>query len=68
MADLEEELKIFWDKLPIDTVIATILDPRTKKFHKIPPNEIGEAVKILKSVCLQIKLSFDIFLITLGIP
>jgi len=47
---LEEELKIFWDKLPIDTVIASVLDPRTKKYHKIPPHEINEAVKIIKSV------------------
>jgi hypothetical protein len=48
--DMEEELKIFWDKLPIDTVIASVLDPRTKKYHKIPPHEINEAVKIIKSV------------------
>jgi hypothetical protein len=52
--DMEEELKIFWDKLPIDTVIASILDPRTKKYHKIPPYEINEAVKIIKSEFLQL--------------
>lgn len=50
--DLEEELKLFWDKLPIDTVVASILDPRTKKYHKIPPHEINEAVKIIKLVCI----------------
>jgi len=43
-------LTSYWDeKLPIDTVIATLLDPRTKFFHRIPAKEIGEAIKILKS-------------------
>jgi hypothetical protein len=54
MEDLGKELNIFWDSLPIDTVIATILDPRTKMFHKIPPKEIDEAVKILKSEFLEL--------------
>jgi len=49
IVDLEEELATYWDKnLPIDTVIATLLDPRTKFFQRIPPNEIKEAVKLLK--------------------
>jgi hypothetical protein len=34
----------------VDTVIATMLDPRTKWYDKIPKDEIKEALSILKQV------------------
>ncbi len=46
-------LNVLWDSLPIDTVIASILDPRTKWYDKIPKHEIAEALNILKGVCLS---------------
>lgn len=48
--DLLECLNVLWDSLPIDTVIASILDPRTKWYDKIPKHEIAEALKILQGV------------------
>lgn len=48
--DLLEELNQLWDKLPVDTIIATLLDPRTKWYDKIPKEEIKEALSILKQV------------------
>jgi hypothetical protein len=48
--DLQAEFDVLWDNLPIDTVIASILDPRTKWYHRIPPNEIKEALVIMKKV------------------
>lgn len=48
--DLQEELNYIWDHLPIDTVIATLLDPRTKFYSKIPKKEETEALRILKKV------------------
>jgi hypothetical protein len=50
IVDLQEELNRLWDLLPIDTVIASILDPRTKWFPRIPANEIKEALSVLKKV------------------
>ncbi len=50
MTDLQESINLLWDDLPIDTVIASILDPRTKFFDKIPGNEIEKALKIIKQV------------------
>ncbi len=50
MNDLKESVDFLWDKLPIDTVISTILDPRTKFYDKIPEIEINEALEILKTV------------------
>jgi len=49
MVELKEKLNILWDKLPIDTVIATMLDPRTKWLEKIPADEIKEALHTLKN-------------------
>jgi len=46
--DLQQQLNEIWDNLPIDTVIASMLDPRTKWFNKIPVNEITEALKVMK--------------------
>ncbi len=52
IVDLQEELDRLWDVLPIDTVIASIFDPRTKWFPRIPANEIKEALSVLKKVRL----------------
>jgi hypothetical protein len=48
--DLERCLNELWDDLPLDTVIASILDPRTKWFPRIPANEIKEALLCMKKV------------------
>ena len=48
--DLERCLNELWDELPLDTVIASILDPRTKWFPRIPANEIKEALVSMKKV------------------
>lgn len=48
--DLEGCLNNLWDDLPLDTVIASILDPRTKWFPRIPANEIKEALSCMKKV------------------
>ena len=48
--DLNESLCVLWDDLPVDTVIASILDPRTKFFDRIPKKEINEALKIMAKV------------------
>lgn len=53
--DLNESLCVLWDDLPIDTVIASILDPRTKFFDRIPKKEINEALKIMAKVFLSQK-------------
>ena len=50
MDDLKESLNQLWDNIPIDTVIASILDPRTKYFERIPKNEINEALKVMQKV------------------
>jgi hypothetical protein len=49
--DLQGCLDNLWDDLPLDTVIASILDPRTKWFPRIPANEITEALSCMKKVC-----------------
>lgn len=49
--DLIQCINELWDKLPIDTVIASILDPRTKWYSRIPKAEIAEALKEMKKVC-----------------
>jgi hypothetical protein len=46
--DLQQQLDDIWDDLPIDTVIASMLDPRTKWYKRIPVNEITEALKVMK--------------------
>ncbi len=50
LEDLHEEINVLWDKLPIDTVIATTLDPRTKFYSKIPKKELKEALKVMQEV------------------
>jgi hypothetical protein len=49
--DLLNCINELWDRLPIDTVIASILDPRTKWYSRIPKAEINEALKDMKKVC-----------------
>lgn len=41
MNDFKDEINSLWDRLPLDTVIASVLDPRTKFFGKIPIGEIN---------------------------
>lgn len=59
--DLSEEINRLWDNLPIDTVIATLLDPRTKFFHRIPKGEVNEALAIMKEVYLLFLTIFYVF-------
>jgi hypothetical protein len=69
-ADLQESLNNLWDDLPLDTVTASILDPRTKWFHRIPNHEINEALAALKQVW-TIHCQYYIFYLILnyqGIP
>lgn len=49
--DMVKSISELWDNLPIDTVIASILDPRVKFFDPIPKSEINEALKIMATVC-----------------
>ena len=53
--DLQNSLNELWNDLPIDTVISSILDPRTKWYPRIPGHEIKEAVDILKKVFESLK-------------
>jgi hypothetical protein len=53
IVELEKEINSLWDNLPVDTVIATLLDPRTKFFPRIPEHEVTEALKVLKKVKLK---------------
>jgi hypothetical protein len=46
-------LNALWNKLPIDTIIATFLDPRVKVLDQIPKREHDEAVKTMARVCLS---------------
>jgi hypothetical protein len=48
LEDLKKELENLWNNLPIDTVIACTLDPRTKYYTKIPKSELKEALKIMQ--------------------
>lgn len=51
ISDLQERLNQIWDKLPIDTIIATLLDPRIKtSLEQIPKREIIKATKLLEQV------------------
>ena len=51
LAEFQEALNQLWDKLPIDTVIATILDPRVKNSLKgLPAEELNIAVETMKKV------------------
>jgi len=59
MKDLQNSINQLWDDLPIDTVIASILDPRTKFFDKIPENEITNALKTLKKEFYDLDLNDD---------
>lgn len=48
---LQEKLNVIWDKLPIDTVIATFLDPRVKTaLSRIPKGEVTRATNLLEKV------------------
>ena len=53
---MDKSICILWDDLPVDTVIASILDPRTKFFDRIPKKEINEALKIMAKVQSIIKI------------
>jgi hypothetical protein len=48
--DLSTCINELWDSLPLDSVIASILDPRTKWFPRIPAGEIKEALDAMKIV------------------
>jgi hypothetical protein len=48
--DLLEELETIWANLPVDSVICSMLDPRTKWFEKIPARERNEALKEMQKV------------------
>ena len=52
--DLKETLNELWDNLPLDTVSATMLDPRFKFYDKIPKPERNESLEQLKKVWLQL--------------
>jgi len=52
--DFKDEINSLWDRLPLDTVIASILDPRTKFYDKIPQNEIDEALKTLQEEFIEL--------------
>lgn len=54
MKDFKEEINGLWDKLPLDTVIASILDPRTKFFDRIPKDEMNEALDTLKEELVEL--------------
>lgn len=54
--DLKRCLGELWDNLPLDTVSATILDPRFKFYDKIPKKETKEALESLRDVCLILHL------------
>jgi hypothetical protein len=55
--DLQESLNALWNKLPLDTVSATILDPRFKFYDKIPKKEVTEAIESLKKVFFELIIS-----------
>jgi len=48
IGDMTSNLNKLWDSLPVDSVIASILDPRVKLFKKIPEPELKEALNILE--------------------
>ena len=51
ISQLEEKLNCIWDKLPIDTIIATFLDPRIKtSMEQIPKREQTAAMLLLEKV------------------
>jgi len=45
--EFQNQLNSLWNKLPIDSIIATFLDPRVKVLSQIPKNEHDEAVKTM---------------------
>jgi hypothetical protein len=47
IAEFKLALNVLWDKLPVDSIIATFLDPRVKVLDQIPKREHDEAVKTL---------------------
>jgi len=64
--DLEESLCGLWDRLPIDSVISSILDPRVKFLTNIPSSEIEEALEILKKEYDEFLLSYGETIINKG--
>jgi hypothetical protein len=66
-ADLKEVLNQLWDNLPLDTVSATMLDPRFKFYEKIPKNERNESLDRLKAVCYFSFFSNSVTLWTLDL-
>jgi hypothetical protein len=55
--DLLEKLNEFWDALPIDTVIASILDPRAKLNLPIPQEEQKEAISRIEKEFVELEKS-----------
>ena len=51
--EFQNALNSLWNKLPIDSIIATFLDPRVKVLSQIPKNEHDEAVRTMARVCLS---------------
>ena len=54
MSQLRVELNLIWDKIPIDALIATYLDPRMKnQIRTVPISEMNEAMEFLKNEYLE---------------
>ena len=54
MSQLRVELNLIWDKIPIDALIATYLDPRMKnQIRTVPISEMNEAMNLLKKEYLE---------------
>ncbi len=55
-------LNALWNKLPIDSIIATFLDPRVRVLNQIPKKEQDEAIRTMARVCLSFVIHFFILL------
>lgn len=57
--NFQERLNVVWNTIPVDTVIASLLDPRTKDIDGIPAHELKEAKDQLHKefceICVQMK-------------
>ena len=55
----QQRLNVVWNTIPVDTVIASLLDPRTKDIDGIPAHELKEAKdqmhKEFCEICVQMK-------------
>jgi hypothetical protein len=55
--DLKEGISKAWDELPVDTLLATLLDPRFKNMTSFPQAEIDSAWDILKREYEEVKMA-----------